>query len=138
MQAHLGADPAPGFGQEVGCPHPRLDGAEGMLDRFPAHGHDVRVLIEPQLHGIEHRLMFPAFDPAFLGWRAERLYGASLAGGRVPIAIGPSILRARGMPHKPLAAGAEIFIGLGQKAKVLFAVAACRLAARRQRLGNIN
>ena len=48
MQAHLGADPALGFGQKVRRPHRRIDGAEGMLNRFPAHGHDVRVLIEPQ------------------------------------------------------------------------------------------
>ena len=114
MQHHLGAGPAQGSGQKVRCPHPRLDGAEGMLDRLPAHPHDVRVLVEPQLHGIEHRFMFPTFDPALLGRRAELLYGTSPAGGRVPIAMqGPSILLARGMPHQPFAGGAEIFIAIG-------------------------
>ncbi len=36
--------------QEVGCSHPGLDRAEGMLDRLAPLTHLLRMLVEPTLH----------------------------------------------------------------------------------------
>jgi CRP-like cAMP-binding protein len=38
-----------------------------MLDGFAAHTHDLRVLIEPRLRGLDDVFVFPAFDAALVG-----------------------------------------------------------------------
>ena len=60
MQRHLAGDPWQRLHQEVGCSHPSLDRAEGMLDRLAPLTHLFRMLIEPALHRIYNVLMLPS------------------------------------------------------------------------------
>ncbi len=64
------------------CPHPHLERAEGMLDRFAARAHGLRIFIEPLLRNFENVLVLPAFDDALLCFRALRLERAFTAGIR--------------------------------------------------------
>ncbi len=66
--------------QEVGCSHPGLDRAEGMLDRLAPLAHLLRMLVEPALHRLENVLMLPSGDPSLLAGGAAVLDGAALAG----------------------------------------------------------
>src|SRR6516162_10734071 len=50
VQCHLGSDAWQCLHEEVGCSHPGLDRAEGMLDRLASPPHGLRVLVEPPLH----------------------------------------------------------------------------------------
>ena len=49
MERHFGGNPRQRLHQEVGCTHPGLDRAEGMLDRFATLTHLLRMLVEPAL-----------------------------------------------------------------------------------------
>ena len=63
----------------VGGAHPGLEGAEGVFDGRAADAHALRRAVEPVLHGVDHGLMLPALDPAFLAGRAlglQRALGA--------------------------------------------------------------
>jgi hypothetical protein len=64
--------------QEVRSPHPRLDSAEGMLDRLASLAHLLRMLVEPALNGFENMLMLPSRDPSLLGGGTAMLDGAAL------------------------------------------------------------
>src|SRR4029077_5773476 len=64
----------------VGCTHPGLDRAEGMLDRLAPLAHLLRMLVEPALHCLENVLLLPSGDPSFLAGGAAVLDGAALAG----------------------------------------------------------
>jgi len=80
VQRHLGGNPWQRLHQEVGCAHPGLDRAEGMLDRLAPLAHFLRMLVEPALHCLENVLMLPSGDPSLLANRAAVLDGAALAG----------------------------------------------------------
>ena len=80
MQRDIGSDPWQRLHQEVGCSHPGLDRAEGMLDRLTPLAHLLRMLVEPALHRLENVLMLPSGDPAFLASGAALLDGAALTG----------------------------------------------------------
>jgi hypothetical protein len=66
VQRHFGGDLRQRLHQEVGCSHPGLDRAEGMLDRLPSLAHLLRVRIEPALHHLENVLMLPSLDPSLV------------------------------------------------------------------------
>ncbi len=83
VQRHLGADPFERPHLEVGCPHPRLDGPEGMLDGFAARAHLVRLLVEAALHGFENMFVFPPRDAALLA------RGAAILDRAAPTRSGP-------------------------------------------------
>ena len=86
MQRHLGGHPWQRLHQEVGCAHPGLDRAEGMLDRLAPLAHLLRMLVEPALYGLENMLMLPTGDPTLLARGAAVLDRAALASiGRVAI-----------------------------------------------------
>lgn len=76
LQAHFGTDALQSPGQEMGGPHPVLQGAEGMLNCLPSDPHDFGVLVEPLLHGLQAVLMLPASHPPVLAGRAFILDGA--------------------------------------------------------------
>src|ERR1700693_5485214 len=78
VQRHLGGDLWQCLHQEVGCSHPGLDRAEGMLDRLTSLAHLLRVLIEPALHHLDNVLMLPSLDPSFVA------LGAAVLDGTVP------------------------------------------------------
>jgi hypothetical protein len=73
MQTHLGAHARERLGQEVGPPHPGLDRAEGMLDRLSSYAHHLRLPIQPQVHRLAHRFMFPARNAPIVARGASRL-----------------------------------------------------------------
>jgi hypothetical protein len=52
--------------QEVGCAHPSLDRAKGMLDRLAPLAHLFRMFVEPALHSFENVLVLPSGDPTLL------------------------------------------------------------------------
>ncbi len=84
MKCHLGGNPWQRLHQEVGCSHPGLDGAEGMLDRLAPLAHLLRMLVESPLNGFEKVFMLPSGDSPLLAGGAALLDGAALAGvGRV-------------------------------------------------------
>lgn len=58
MQAHFRAYPVERPREEMGGAHPGLQCAERTL-----HAHHLRSLIQARLHGVEHRLVFPASPP---------------------------------------------------------------------------
>ncbi len=80
MQGHLGGDVLEGFHLEVGCPHPRFDGSEWMLDGVEADVHSLRVLVEPPLDRLDDMFVFPARDAALFALGAAILDRADLAG----------------------------------------------------------
>jgi hypothetical protein len=84
MECHLGGNPWQHLHQEVGCTHPGLDGAEGMLDRLAPLAHLFRMLVESPLNGFEKVFMLPSGDSPLLAGGAALLDGAAPAGvGRV-------------------------------------------------------
>jgi len=66
--------------------HPGFDGPEGILDRFAALAHLLRMFVEPPLDSLENMLVIPAGNPALLVRGALILDGAGMAGGG-PIAM---------------------------------------------------
>ncbi len=62
VQGHLGADLLEGAHLEVGRSHPRLDGAERMLDGISPGAHHPGVLVEPALDRLDDTLVFGARD----------------------------------------------------------------------------
>ena len=52
VQCHLGGHARQCFHQEVGCSHPGLDRAEGVLDCLASPTHGLRILVEPPLHSL--------------------------------------------------------------------------------------
>ena len=80
MQCHLGGDPRQRLHQEVGCAHPGLDRAEGMLNRLAPLAHLLRMFVEPALHRLKNVLVLPSGDPSFLAAGAGLLDGAVLTG----------------------------------------------------------
>ena len=67
VQGHLGSDPGQRLHQEVGCAHPSLDRAEGVLDGLAPLAHLLRMLVEPTLHRLENVFMLPSGDPSLRG-----------------------------------------------------------------------
>ena len=65
--------------QEVGCSHPGLDRAEGMLNRLAPRAHLFRMFVEPALHRLKNVLVLPSGDPALLAGGAAVLDGAANA-----------------------------------------------------------
>ena len=80
MQRHFGGDTRQRLHQKVGCAHPGLDGAEGMLNRLAQLAHLFRMFVEPALHRLKNVLVLPSGDPSFLAGGAAVLDGAALAG----------------------------------------------------------
>ena len=80
VQSHLGGNPWQCLHEEVGCSHPGLDRAEGMLDGFAPLAHLLRMLVEPALNRLENMLMLPSGDPPLFAGGAVVLDGAALAG----------------------------------------------------------
>src|SRR5207342_3761618 len=78
VQRHLGGNPWQCLHQEVGCAHPGLDRAEGMLDRLAPLTHLFGMLVEPALHGFENMLVLPSRDQSLLGSGTAMLDGATL------------------------------------------------------------
>src|SRR5438105_15655070 len=62
MKTHLGAHAGERLRQEVGPTHPVLDRSKWVLNRPSSHSHHLRLAIEPLLHRLENRLVFPAAD----------------------------------------------------------------------------
>ena len=73
VQCHLGGNPWQRLHQEVGCTHPGLDRAKGVLDRLASLPHFFWVLVEPALNGFENMLMLPTRDPSLLAGSAALL-----------------------------------------------------------------
>jgi hypothetical protein len=53
VQRHLGGNSWQRLHQEVGCTHPDLNRAKGMLGRLAPLAHLLRMLVEPALDGLE-------------------------------------------------------------------------------------
>lgn len=59
MQAHLRPDVGQPLGNEMGVPHPALEGAEHMLDRSAPDRHRIGRAVQAALYGFQHVVMFP-------------------------------------------------------------------------------
>jgi hypothetical protein len=59
VQRHFGIYVLERFHLEVRRSHPRLYGAEGVLDSLAAHPHLIRVPIKPRLHGLKDGFVLP-------------------------------------------------------------------------------
>ena len=64
MQRHFGGDLWQRFHEQVGVSHAFFDRAKGVLDRFAARAHGLRVFIKASLYVFKNVLMFPAGDTA--------------------------------------------------------------------------
>ena len=73
VQCHLGGDLGQALHQEVRCSHSHLHRAKGVLHRFSAYPHSLRVVVEAPLNRFQHVLMLPARNPPLLAGRAARL-----------------------------------------------------------------
>jgi hypothetical protein len=60
VQRHFGIYVLEGPHLEVRRSHPRLYGAEGMLNGLAAQAHLIRIPIEPRLHGLKDGFVLPA------------------------------------------------------------------------------
>ena len=82
-QRHLGGNLRQRFHQEVRRPHPHLERAEGMRDRFAARAHGLGIFIEPLLRRFENGLVLPSRYTAALG--SFRAFKRALRAGIRPI-----------------------------------------------------
>ena len=96
MQGHLGGNLFQRLHLEVGCSHPGLDGAEGMLNRLAALAHLLRVLVKSLLDNFKNMFLLPAGKPSLLARGASILDDTTLAG------IAPITAQ-----HQPLLLGRE-------------------------------
>jgi hypothetical protein len=62
VQYHLAGNPWQRLHEEVGCAHPGLDRAEGVLDRFAPLAHLLRMLVKPALSRLENMPMLPSSE----------------------------------------------------------------------------
>ena len=53
VQRHFGGDARQGLHQKVSRSHPRLDRAEGMLDRLATHAHLTGARVKSTLYGLK-------------------------------------------------------------------------------------
>ena len=97
MKAHFGTYPRKCFGQEVGGSHPIFECSKRMLNSLAANLHPPRVMLQPNLHRVDYRLMFPALHTAFLTRRTLLLHCAGLA-AREPITVQKHAVFHRRMP----------------------------------------
>lgn len=67
------------LGQKVGRAHPRLDGAERVLDRASADCHRFGRADQPRPRRLDQMLVRPPCDPALLAGRASRFHQARAA-----------------------------------------------------------
>src|SRR6266550_1180798 len=131
MKRHLGGNPWQRLHQEVGCSHPSLDGAEGMLDRLAPLLHLLRMLVESPLNGFEEVFMLPSGDPPLLACGAALLDGAAPAGvGRVA-AQDQSVFFGREGVGEPLSRRTTVNILLDDVAEIaIFSVSRVVLVVR--------
>src|ERR1019366_8282260 len=110
-------------------------GAEGVFDGGAADAHGVGSAVEAILHGVDHRLMLPALDPARLfAGRASVLQRTHVALGR-PVDVQVHAVFHRGeAAGQPLASRTAIGVVLGDVDEVLLAEPALGLGAGGERL----
>src|ERR1700737_4116779 len=82
VQGHLGRPLRQALRQKVGCSHPHLERAEGMLGRLATHAHRLRVRIETLLHCFEQVFVLPSRDASLWSCRATSLERAKRANRR--------------------------------------------------------
>src|SRR6516162_7070427 len=136
-ERHLGRDLRQGLRQEVRRTHPRLHCTERMLDRLAAQTHGSRARIETLLNGVQHVLVFPAWDAPLRPGRASRLQRA-LRTRRRPIAAYHLAVLLCGEPIGHMLSGlTAVDILFRHIDKVLLTEAALRFRARRHWLGHV-
>src|SRR5471030_1079089 len=79
MKAHFGTYSRKCFGQEVGGSHPIFERSKRMLNSLAANLHLPRIMLQPNLHRVDYRFMFPALHPTLLTRRTLLLHCAGLA-----------------------------------------------------------
>jgi len=113
--------------QEVGCSHPGLDRAEGMLNRLAPLAHLFRMFVEPALHRLKNVFVLPSGDPSLLTGGATVLDGAALAGVGPIAAQDQSVFLGRVVVGELLAGWTHVNVLLSHIAEVLLAEAPFRL-----------
>ena len=93
--------------------HPRLDGAEGMLNRLAAQRDFGWIIVEPLLDALKNVLVLPASDAALLAWGAPVLDRAAHAVIRPIVSQRPTGFLVRVVIREPLAGRAEVGIHFG-------------------------
>src|ERR1700744_83923 len=127
-ERHLSCDLWQRLHEEVGGPHPRFDGPEGVLDRLASDTHGFWGGIEPLLYSLKDMLMLPSWNTA----RPRRALRFELTG---PAPCGPitahrfSVFLVGEAISEPLARRAAVEILFGGINEVLFAEAAFCLGA---------
>src|SRR5262249_46969556 len=119
VEAHLGADPLEGPRQEVGRSHPSFDGAERVLHGLSSNAHNVRLLLQTLLHGIDDGFVLPSFDATLPTGRASRLHGAAAAVAGPRVATGRALVAVVEPPGQPLPGWAAILVVFDDVDKVL-------------------
>ena len=112
---------------EVGCSHPGLDRAEGMLNRLAPLAHLFRMFVEPALHRLKNVLVLPSGDPSLLAGGAAVLDGAVLAGVGPVAAQDQSVFLGRVVVGEPFAGRTDVNVLFSHIAEVLHAEAPFRL-----------
>ena len=105
--------------------------AEGVFDGSAPELHRAfGRLVHSLLHGVDHRFMFPAGDPALKAARALRLLTTRLAAGPIPLAMQdePSLYSGH-VVRQELTGGSAVDVMLRQIGKVLLAEAAIGIGA---------
>src|SRR5674476_496276 len=113
--------------QEVGCSHPGLDRAEGMLNRLAPLAHLFRMFVEPALHRLKNVFVLPSGDPSLLAGGAVMLDGAALPGIGPIAAQDQSVFLGRVVVGELLAGRTHVNVLLSHIAEVLLAEAPFRL-----------
>ena len=95
-------------------PHPCLERAEDVFHGLPAKFHGVRHSIQPILHGLQNRFMFPARDTPVVARGAARFQRAART-GRGPVAVlRQAALKARHAIDRVLPGRAAVGVALGE------------------------
>jgi hypothetical protein len=90
--------------------HPSFDGAEWVFHGLSSNAHNVRLLVQTLLHGIDDGFVFPPFDATLPTGRALRFHRAARAVAGPIVAQGQPVLDVVEPPGQPLPGWAAILV----------------------------
>lgn len=136
VHTHLRVDFRQRLHQDMRRPHPRLERAEHVFHGLPASCHGVRHSIQPILHGVQDRFMFPARDTPVVARGAARFQRTART-GRAPVAVlREAAFKARHAIDRVLPGRALVSVALGEVDEIALVEQARCVIVGGQRLGH--
>src|SRR6516162_480811 len=136
-QERICRDQRAGPRQEMGCSHPSFYGAEWVIHGLSSNAHNVRLLLQTLLHGIDDGFMLPPFDATLPTGRALSFHRAARTVAGPIVAQGQPVLDVVEPPGQPFPGWAAILVVFDDVDKALLTEATLGLGTCGQRLWHI-